>query len=633
MAASYTFSSLPNINIPRTAMKVECTHPTSFKHGKIIPLFCIPVGPAENYKLYLNSLIRMQNPIFPFYGDIKVFVHSFFVPMRLVWEHTAEFFGENVLSKGPQPIDYLIPAAEYGRLLPNATYADKVTTNGSYEITGASATASAGFDAPWIESVSHYLMKPIPIDVYLNNGNGDPTYASKKIPVSILKERAFWSIYNEYYRPQQLVDPIYVNKSDNPIIGLDPNRKSGGVACQLTFATEVPTCCKMFDYFRSATTSPIYSDGPVEIPITLNADLMPLVNDSLNIYDVNEVDSDYVGSVVNFGPGHSGLSNTVTGLVSGIDNVGDPVLGYGGVTITSSGVTNIVSGPYSEDDDLPTFRTSLYADPRNSITGIAGDVDKLRYLFAQYNFLYRDNFGTRYPEIIQTHFNLKPSIAILQRPELLHEGSFPINVSQVLSTAGAADDSSTTLGQPGANSVTANRQLVVNKSIEEWGFIFVTLETKHKRVYTSSINAQDLRRTKFEHYFPEFALVGNKKIVGTELSVDIPVAADCKFDDAFAYQEAWAPERYFISKATGLLDVRAPNNYGYMTLAEDLDSPEDHEIITADFVMEDRRAIARCLVSGENGPDYTADFALTGVMAKPMPLYSEPGLIDHIGAW
>lgn len=619
MATSFKFSSLPNINIPRTLLDVECTHPTSFQHGKIVPLFCIPVGPAENYKLWLNSLIRMH-PIFPFYGDIKCFAHSFYVPMRLLFDKTPEFFGENVLTKGPQPTEYHIPMRPYGRELDIYSDAEDIHYGEGSE---------GLFDFPVVHSVSHYLGKPLrnqaidPTDYYENT---DTEY---QINLSVLKERGYWAIYNEYYRPQQLIDPIYVDTGVTSAIGKDPNRKVGLApqqAINLSFASEVATCTKMYDYFRSATIAPIYSDEPVTVPLGKTA---PLAVQDKSYYPDGFDGTDFsknTGWNVKFGSSDVSFE------------AGDNTAVYR--LMNDRGNNNIALDDSEQvRADMPTwliqgntgaaFQTNLVTDLR-SAAGI--NVDEIRYLFAVYNYLYRDNFGSRFPEIIQTHFSIKPSIAVLQRPEILHEGSFNINVSQVLSTAGATDSTDTKLGQPGANSVTANRQLVVNRSFDEWGFVYIMIETKHKRVYSAGVDAYDLRKNKFDFYFPEFATIGNKKIQVQEVSVDTPSQESVNPDAAWAYQEAWAEERYFRNHVSGLLDPRAPSSYGYMTLADA--TPSDAGVgLSKEWILEDRNAISRVLVTGEAGDDYSGDFALTGVMAKPMPLYSEPGLIDHIGMW
>ena len=128
--SSAHFSKMPNINIPRTKMKCTFPHKTSFNFGKLIPIDCFEVLPGDTHKLRLSSFIRMSTPIAPIMGNIKLKACAFFVPMRLLWEHTEEFFGANKTSAGPQTTVYKIPS--------RSVYLDGIGTN----------------------AVGHYLGKP-----------------------------------------------------------------------------------------------------------------------------------------------------------------------------------------------------------------------------------------------------------------------------------------------------------------------------------------------------------------------------------------------------------------------------------------------------------------------------------------
>ena len=161
--ATTHFSSLPNVAMPRTKMGVNFTHATTFMHGDVWPVFSAFVQPGDSFKLDLSALIRMSTPTAPIFGNIEFKAHSFFVPMRLIWEHTAEFFGENTESAGPQTKEFTIPAAYYGL--------------------DAKSTAK-------VQGLSHYLGKPLKLrsGAYISAGHAPL--------VSVLQERAYWLIVN-----------------------------------------------------------------------------------------------------------------------------------------------------------------------------------------------------------------------------------------------------------------------------------------------------------------------------------------------------------------------------------------------------------------------------------------------------
>ena len=103
------FSRMPNIDIPRTRMRMTQTHSTSFNFGKLIPIGCVEVLPGDSFGLKLSSLIRMTQPIVPIMDTLECSIHAFFVPLRLVYKHTEEFFGENKDSAGYQQGEFKIP--------------------------------------------------------------------------------------------------------------------------------------------------------------------------------------------------------------------------------------------------------------------------------------------------------------------------------------------------------------------------------------------------------------------------------------------------------------------------------------------------------------------------------------------
>lgn len=231
------FARTPNINIPRTKMKQSFTHKTAFQFGKLIPIDSFEVLPGDTFKLKLSSLIRMSTPIAPILDNIECYVHAFFVPMRLVWKHTEEFFGANKETAGPQKTIYEIPHA-------TIHYAD---------------------DNTFVGSICDYLGKP-----YVGDNAADELYSA-----NILKERSYYEIWNTWYRAQQIQDPFICNLDDCDstttidkaigTIGGDDVVPSDRDSIQC-----VKSVCKKFDYFTAATISPQYGEA-VLLPLGAEA--------------------------------------------------------------------------------------------------------------------------------------------------------------------------------------------------------------------------------------------------------------------------------------------------------------------------------------------------------------------------
>lgn len=213
----------PMIAIPRSRFNQEFTHTTSWLHGDIIPIDCFEVIAGDDFTVHKAAAeVIMSTPIAPIFGNIKMKVCAFFIPMRLLWEHTEEFFGANKTSAGPQNTVYKIPQ--------RSVYSDGIG----------------------IRAISHYLGKPVV--------SADATKASGGFGMaSVLKERAYWFTVSEWYRQQQVQDPFIMNKSDSGVIGtLSGSPRTFG---------EVPAkCCKQWDMFTAATLSPQYG-AAVTLPL------------------------------------------------------------------------------------------------------------------------------------------------------------------------------------------------------------------------------------------------------------------------------------------------------------------------------------------------------------------------------
>ena len=213
------FARMPNIDYPRSKYKMPYKCPTSFNHGQLIPIHCFLVGPGDAFSLKLSSLIRMSTPIAPIMDDIEAHIHAYFVPMRLVWNDTQKFFGENTQTAGPvlSPINKPLAA---------------MNGSGLGDVTAC--------------SLSHYLGKP-----YKAGGSN--------VKVDYFKERGYYLIWNEHYRAQQLQNPVLIDKTS--AVGIGTWNGSS-----LLFSSSPMNVGKKMDYFTSCTLAPQY--GPsVTLPL------------------------------------------------------------------------------------------------------------------------------------------------------------------------------------------------------------------------------------------------------------------------------------------------------------------------------------------------------------------------------
>lgn len=170
MSSGKYFSGMPSINIPRSRWNTSYNVTGSFKHAFLVPIDAIPVLPGDGIACQIKDLTRMQTPIAPIYGNIKQHFAAFFIPLRLVWQHAEEFFGANKIGAGYQTTTYELPYAKFGLCE--------------------------------VGSLSHYLGKPIKAGSEADVDN--KTYYA----ANILKERCYYLCWNEYFRAQQITNPV-----------------------------------------------------------------------------------------------------------------------------------------------------------------------------------------------------------------------------------------------------------------------------------------------------------------------------------------------------------------------------------------------------------------------------------------
>lgn len=413
----------------------------------------------------------------------------------------------------------------------------------------------------------------LPVDCEFNNN----------YRISALPFRGYALIYNDWFRNQNIIAPLAVQTGDANEVIVGELASEG---CSL-FATDlfsIKKAAKLADYFTKAL--PYAQKGAaVSIPLGTTA---PII----------------VGSTINSFGGNLALSGGVGAL--GIPNSNGFVAANGSTTFSGS---NGITG------------SNMVADLSGAT---AATINQLRYAFQLQKLLEKDAlYGSRYWEILASHFGIKAPDASLQRPEYLGGHRQHINIDQVLSTTGYDDTTATDLGKPGANSVTGGNMSLFTKSFTEHGYIFILAVARHDSTYGQGINRMWTRQNRFDFYFPVFANLGAQDIKYKEVFCSGSFSTD---DQIFGYQEAWAEYRYKPSIATGLLRPSASGSLDYWTLGEKFASKPT---LSKSFIEQGRSNLARALATGETGPDFIADFYFQDIAVRPMPMYSIPGLIDH----
>jgi len=249
-------------------------------------------------------------------------------------------------------------------------------------------------------------------------------------------------------------------------------------------------------------------------------------------------------------------------------------------------------------------------------------INQLRQSFQIQKLLERDaRGGTRYTEIVRSHFGVVSPDARLQRPEYLGGGRTPISVNAVAQTSATGlTGGSTPGGNLNAFATMAAHNHGFTQSFTEHGYVIGLMNVYADLTYQQGLRKHWSRSTRYDFYFPAFAMLGEQPIYNREIYCR-GEAADA---NVFGYQERWAEYRYNPSEITGLMRSTAAGTIDPWHLSQRFTSLPT---LNATFI-EETLPVDR-VVAVPSQPDFLFDGFFDCKVARPLPMYSVPGLIDH----
>ncbi|QXP08587.1 MAG: major capsid protein [Arizlama microvirus] len=267
------------------------------------------------------------------------------------------------------------------------------------------------------------------------------------------------------------------------------------------------------------------------------------------------------------------------------------------------------------------YPSNLYADLS---AATAATINQIRFSFQLQKFLERDaRGGTRYIETIKAHFGVISPDARLQRPEYLGGGSTTINIQGVPQTGGTGATGTTTpQGNLAAYATAVAHNHGFTKSFVEHGYIVGIVSVRADLAYQQGLRKLWSRSSRYDFYWPVFAMLGEQAVLNKEIYCTGTTAQD---DAVFGYQERWAEYRYHPSMITGLFRSTSAGTLDVWHLAQRFTALPT---LNSTFI-DDTPPLQRILATSSTGKELLVDAFFDQKVARPMPLYSVPGLIDH----
>lgn len=574
------FATVPHLNIQRSRFKRDFHNPTTMNEGDLVPLYVDEVLPGDTIKIQLNGLVRMATPLYPVMDNCYLDTYAFFVPARLTWEHWENLMGQNDSSYWAEKTEYSVPQT----------------------------TAPAG---GWnVGTIADYM--------------GIPT-GVPNLSVSSLQFRGYARIYNEWFRDENLSQPV-VQDTD------DANNTGSNAGTALTDAQNggLPLkVAKYHDYFTSCLPEPQKGEAAA-LPIDINSfnGFIPVGTVSGNT--PSTVDSGYPimwrarpGSVLGWGNTNNrayylGLQNTTD------VRPGDHFRMMLGADSNASALETDFAAGTGENGFGPSNLWAIANENTDQLfaklSGSASiTINELRQAIALQHILEADaRGGTRYNELLQHEYGVTSPDARLQRSEYLGGTRVPINVNQVIQTS--STDNTSPQGNTGAYSMTTMRNNMCTYSAVEHGYIYVLAAIRVDHGYQQGLARQWSRKTRFDFYNPLLANLGEM----TVLNKEIYAQGNATDDEVFGYQEAWADYRYHPNQVTGEMRSQYAQTLDAWHYADYYDTLPT---LSDTWIKEGTENIDRTLaVQSENSHQFICDFFFNQTWTRPMPIYSVPGL-------
>lgn len=507
------------LNRPRSSRQ-NLTHENvlSTDFGKIVPIYLEDVVPGDKFLVQSECQLKLLPTLAPIMSDIEVRIDYFFVPNRLIWDEWQDF-----ITGGPDGVSDVSIQHPY--------------------MTAELLRATGAFG---IKSLSDYFGLPVDIP-FGTRGNDNNLEVPETLSFDALPFRAYALIWNEYYRDQNLQDPLEIShlggEDDTTPVGLQFRDLKK-------------------DYFTSAL--PWTQRGPaVDIPLAGGKAPVKLGHNE-------DHDDGYLDVSITDDQGQRLITDKNDHYTFANGTYAGP---HDGLNIDSNSYLHGNTVPGGRDDGLfhqhEIFSNNARINVGTDVVGTADVTDvsaitinELRRLNAVQKWLEKNaRAGSRYVEQILSHFGVHVPDYRLDRPEYLGGNKSILGMAEVFQT-------SQTDQTPQGNRAGVGYGASFNRSrkfrVEEHGWIMGLMSIIPRRnVYADGLQKKWTRFNKLDYFFPSFQFLGEQAVQKKEVYAYGSTRTQEDLDSAFGYQKRYAEYKYHPSGVHG--DMRGTLAYWHLS--------------------------------------------------------------------
>ncbi len=560
MSKNYSFKTVPTLRKSRGRFDLSFGNKTTMNVGTLYPIYVQEVYPGDTFKVKPTFVCRSTTPFLkPVMDNLFLDTYFFFVPNRII---DSRF--EAVIGAVSEPNEW---ANRTERQVPTLIMSNGVTPGG----------------------VADYLGLPL---------------GCKQSDISLYPFRAFAKVYDDWFRDENNVQPMLIQTGDSVSSEVlndndwAPNNYTG----------KLPKVAKMHDYFTSCLPGvykgqtplvPVSSEYNVDgdIPIKNSAVIhLPSENPVWNA-EPTRFSSDVVGQGLSvgpvvFSPSFDGSSNGTFGV-------------------------NPQEGVLPPSTNLCAYNLVV---PGGGL-GITS-VDLIQAMALQKMLANDARGGTRYTEILQSHFGVMSPDQRLQRSEFLGGKRSPLSVTQVAQT-GATTENNPLADLAGYSQSVGQARF--SKGFVEHGFIIGVACIRYFHSYQQGVERFWTRNERLDFYDPAFAHITEQPVYKSELYSNGGVVGDSTSSGIFGYQEAWADLRSRRNQITG--QMRSSTTGITLDIWHFADNYTSAPVLGKDFINETPVFVDRTLsVPSTSQDQFIIDLWFENIAIRVLPVFSVPKL-------